>query len=365
MSDETSDVMSDETSDVMSDVWIRVQGACGRITLNRPHALNALTLEMVVAIDAALRSWVADESVGFVLLDGAGERGLCAGGDIRAVYNATITNTRHIAVEFFRQEYRLNYLIACYAKPYVVLMDGIVMGGGIGISAHGSHRVVTERSQLAMPETGIGFVPDVGATHLLGMAPGEFGTYLGLSGARIGAADAIACGLADSMVTGENLNRLSRDLEQCSDAEGVEEVLRAYSTQATPGMALEQREWIDRCFALSTVEDIFAAIAQESSVEAVAALQDLQKKSPTSLKLALRALRKGREFNDLGRCLQQEYRLAQVCVREHDFAEGVRAAIIDKDRKPRWSPQRLQDVTPEALEKYFSESNSVALDLTP
>jgi enoyl-CoA hydratase len=347
----------------MSDVLVRVSGACGRITLNRPRALNALTLEMVSVMHSALMTWSNDASIQFVLVDGAGERGLCAGGDIRAMYTAVITDNQKQAIDFLRNEYRLNYLISRYPKPYVVLMDGIVMGGGIGISGHASHRVVTERSELAMPETAIGFIPDVGGTHLLGTAPDELGTYLGLTGNRIGAADAISCRLADIMVLSENLLNLMHDLEKCNDAVAVDDSLRAYTAQAPLGMTAEQRDWIKECFAAQTVEEIFVALAQHPHPEARKALEELEKKSPTSLKVTLAALRNARSFNDLASCLQQEYHLAQACLRQHDFVEGVRAAIVDKDRSPKWYPDRLDRVTPEDVQQYFSKSRMGELDL--
>jgi len=344
----------------MNDVLVRVSGACGRITLNRPRALNALTLEMVDEMHTTLMTWASDESIQFVLVDGAGERGLCAGGDIRAMYTAVINDAREVATEFFRKEYRLNYLISRYPKPYVVLMDRIVMGGGIGISAHASHRIVTERSELAMPETAIGFVPDVGGTHLLGTAPDEIGTYLGLTGRRIGAADAIFCGLADIMVFSGDLSSLARDLEKCENLAASESTLIAYTTQAPAGMNSEQRAWIKRCFSAPTVEEIFAALALDTDPEAKVALYELEKKSPTSLKVTLTALRNARNLNDLASCLRQEFRLAQSFLREHDFVEGVRAAIIEKDRNPMWRPDRLEEVTLEAVQQFFTKSTTVA-----
>jgi enoyl-CoA hydratase len=348
----------------MSDVLVRVSGSCGRITLNRPQALNALTLEMVIIMYTALMTWANDASIQFVLVDGAGERGLCAGGDIRAMYNAVVADRRELATDFFRNEYRLNYLISRYPKPYVVLMDGVVMGGGIGISAHASHRIVTERSELAMPETAIGFVPDVGGTHLLGTAPDELGTYLGLTGRRIRAGDAIFCGLADAMVPSGELLRLTRDLEKCDNRVAMDESIRAYTTEAPRGMTVEQRGWIRECFAAHTVEEIFVALAHHADPQAKDALHDLEKKSPTSLKVTLAAFRNARRFKNLASCLQQEYRLAQACLRQHDFVEGVRAAIIDKDRNPRWRPDRLDVVTPEDVQEYFAESTVGNLDLT-
>ncbi len=347
----------------MSDVLVRVAGACGRITLNRPRAINALTPEMTGTMYTALMAWASDPSIHFVLLDGAGERGLCAGGDVRAMYHAVVAGQPHIPEAFFRDEYRLNYFISRYPKPYVALMEGIVMGGGIGVSAHGSHRIVTERSELAMPETAIGFIPDVGGTYLLGTAPDECGTYLGLTGNRIGAADALYCRLADLIVPSERLAALTADLEKCADTAAMEDCLRDYATQAPTQGTLEPQAWIAECFAYGTIEDIFAALDRHTDPRAHLALKELGTKSPTSLKVTLSALRNGRESNDLAACLQQEYRIAQVCLKEHDFTEGVRAALVDKDRNPKWRPERLEEVTPEDVRRYFSLEGIQKLDL--
>jgi enoyl-CoA hydratase len=345
------------------EVLVRVSGACGRITLNRPRALNALNINMVHQMHAALAAWAKDDSVHFVLVDGAGERGLCAGGDIRALYNSIVANQREVATEFFRKEYQLNYAISRYPKPYVVLMDGIVMGGGIGISSHGSHRVVTERSQLAMPETAIGFIPDVGGTHLLGTAPGEIGTYMGLTGGRIGAGDAIQCWLADMMARSQDLPRLTLNLEGCTDAAAMEQCLRSFAVHAHPGILRERRAWIDECFAASTVEEILVALLGQTDAEARSCAEELKKMSPTSLKLTLRALRQGRNANSLAASLKQEFRLAQACEKGHDLIEGIRAAIVDKDRNPQWSPPRMEEVTPEMVDAYFNDTGAASLDL--
>ncbi len=349
----------------MSDVLIRVSGACGRMTLNRPHALNALTPEMVSLMKETMRAWASDPSVHFIVVDGAGDRGLCAGGDIRVLYNAVTSGDLNSATAFFWNEYRLNDSIARYPKPYVALMDGIVMGGGLGISAHGSHRVVTERSSLAMPETLIGFVPDVGGTYLLGTAPGEVGTYLGLTGNRVGAGDAIACNLADLMVPSSTLPALTEELERCSDAAAMQDCLQRYAVSASPGRTSVQRAWIDECFAADTMEKIFAALASHARPEAQSALSELMQRSPTSLKVTHRALRHAREVKDLASCLQQEYRIAHACVRGHDFMEGIRAAVIDKDRNPQWHPARLEDVTPLHVQHHFVEPPAGDLDLSP
>jgi enoyl-CoA hydratase len=280
------------------------------------------------------------------------------------VYHCIVANQREVATEFFRKEYQLNYDISRYPKPYVVLMDGIVMGGGIGVSSHGSHRVVTDRSQLAMSETAIGFIPDVGGTHLLGTALGELGTYMGLTGARIEAADAIRCGLADIMVRGEDLPNMTVEIEACIDGAMMENCLRSYSAQPPPGMTLEQRAWIDDCFATSTVEKIMVSLLKHPAVEAQASAQELTKMSPTSLKLTLKALRKARTENDLATSLNQEFRLAQSCEKGHDLVEGIRAALVDKDRNPRWSPARLEDVSTAIVDAYFNDPESMFLGLT-
>jgi enoyl-CoA hydratase len=349
----------------MSDVLIRVSGACGKITLNRPRAINALSTTMVDEMHTALERWAQDAQVHFVLVDGAGDRGFCAGGDIRAMYNAIVANQRELAMDFFRNEYQLNYYISRYPKPYVVLMDGIVMGGGIGIASHGSHRVVTERSLLAMPETAIGFIPDVGGTHLLGAAPGEAGTYMGLTGSRIGAADAILCGLADTMVHAESLSRLALDLEACPDTTAMEQCLESYAAQPPSGMTQVRRAWIDECFAASTVEEIMADLLGHPDTEAHACAEELMRMSPTSLKLTLKAVRDARVAGDLAVSLKQEFRLAQACGRGHDMMEGIRAAIVDKDRNPKWSPAKLEQVTPDIVEAYFNDSEGETLNLNP
>ena len=348
----------------MSDVLVRVLGACGRITLNRPRAMNALTLDMVDTMHAALMEWAGDPAVQFIVLDGAGERGLSAGGDIRAVYNAATTDRWDLAIDFFRREYRLNYLISRYPKPYVALMDRLVMGGGIGVSAHASHRVVTERSELAMPETAIGFVPDVGGTHLLGTAPEELGTWLGLTGSRIGAADAIFCRLADTMIVGDRLPELTQELESCDNPAAIDITLRRHSTPPPAGMSAEQRAWIKECFAAPTVEEIVDRLTRHANPDANAAAQELAKRSPTSLKVTLAALRNAAEWNDLASCLRQECRIAYTCLKEPDFVEGVRAAIVDKDRNPKWRPNRLEDVSSEDVQRYFQQPGEGDLDLT-
>lgn len=338
----------------MGDVLVRQEGVCGRITLNRPQAINALTLEMVAEMYRTLKAWAGDPEIEFLLVDGAGDRGLCAGGDIRALYDYAVSGDFASAAAFFQEEYRLNFFISRYPKPYIVLMDGIVMGGGVGISAHGSRRIVTERSMLAMPETSIGFIPDVGGTFLLGRAPSEFGTHLALTGGRIGAADAIACGLADMYLASDRAPALVDALIACDSQATMRACLQTFAAAPPAGVYESQRRWIEECFAGGSVEEILAALHDRPEREATAAAQAIAKNSPTSLKVTLRALRRGREYADLGRCLQQEFSIAMMCVREGDFVEGVRAAVVDKDRRPRWRPDRLEDVTEGQVDSFFA-----------
>lgn len=345
------------------DVLVRVERGIGLITLNRPKALNALTLPMILAIDAALAAWARNPAVRLVLLDGAGERGLCAGGDIRALYDAALAGDITVPETFFRAEYRLNARIARFGKPYVAFMDGIVMGGGIGLSAHGSHRVVTERSRLAMPETGIGFMPDVGATWLLGRAPGQLGLHMALTAGQMAAADAITLGLADTHVPSDRLPALAAALADSADAAEVSACLEAHATPPSPGHLAEAEGWIARCYAAEDMEQIRDALGAQPEPLARQAEAAIAGKSPSSLKLTLRAIREAPGLGSLEACLEQEYRLALACMPHHDFREGVRAAVIDKDRAPRWSPSALEAVTPAMIDEFFSASDHGGLKL--
>jgi enoyl-CoA hydratase len=339
----------------VSDVLIRVEGGVGRITLNRPARLNALTLEMVERIRVALDQWEADSGVAFVLIDGAGERGLCAGGDIRAVYDATLAAQLSANENFFRNEYQLNARIAEFAKPYVALMDGIVMGGGIGLSAHGSHRVVTERSRAAMPETGIGFFPDIGATWLLSRALREFGTHVALTGDAIGAADAMICGLADVYVPSARLPTLLEALRSCGAAE-LDGCIRGHSETPPSGVFEEGRVWIETCYAGDNVEAIIAALAARGESAARQAATTIAQRSPSSLKITLHALRTAPALGGLRPCLEREFGMALVRTGGHDFVEGVRAAIVDKDRKPRWVPASLDEMSDRDVTQFFASA---------
>ncbi|MEU9416694.1 enoyl-CoA hydratase/isomerase family protein [Streptomyces sp. NPDC051000] len=340
-------VKSEDATD--DTVLIEIDGHTGVITLNRPRALNALTHPMVLRITEALTDWARDPGVTQVLLRGAGDRGLCAGGDIRAIHDDAKAGGTASA-DFWRDEYRLNALIARYPKPYVALMDGIVMGGGVGISAHGNVRIVTERSRVAMPETGIGFVPDVGGTYLLGRAPGELGIHLALTGAPVGAADALLCGLAGHFVPAGRLPELTAELLLAP----VHEVLPHHV--GTPGHAelAEHRRWIDRCYAADTVEEIVERLLAANEPEAKAAAETILAKSPTALKVTLSAVRRARELGPLEWVLEQEYRVSCNALASPDLVEGVRAQVIDKDRRPRWSPATLEEVTEEDVARFFA-----------
>jgi enoyl-CoA hydratase len=351
------------------DLIVRGDGALRRITLNRPQALNAITLDMAVAMTALLREWQSDPKVGAVLIDGAGDRGFCAGGDIRALYEAAKTSakTKPVAaadalpVRFWATEYKLNVLIARYAKPVVAVMDGLVMGGGVGLSAHAAHRVVTERSAIAMPEVGIGFFPDVGASFLLARAPGDIGTYLALTGQRLGAADALFCKLADIHLPMGRLIELPVVLANCRSHKEVRAGLERLSAAPAPARLAEEREWIDACYRGDVLEEIVARLSTCRADGAQAALEIMRKASPTSLKVTLRNIRSAAGFERVEQSFAQDYRIALACIAGHDFIEGIRAAIIDKDRNPRWRPETIEAVTAEIVDRHFGSVGELEL----
>ncbi|SMC99777.1 enoyl-CoA hydratase/isomerase family protein [Rhizobium sp. RU36D] len=347
------------TADLNTENHVLVEqtGSLGVITLNRPKALNSLTYEMVQAVDAALTRFEGEPSVAAVLVCGAGERGLCAGGDIRQVLESVKAGKTAQAAAFWRDEYRMNARISHFPKPYIAIMDGITMGGGVGISAHGSHRIVTERLRLAMPETGIGFFPDVGATWLLTRKPGEFGLFMGLTGEIIGADDAIRVGLADAFVPSEKIAALREALSAVPPGGGAGAVSAAIArfVQTPPPSPVSDadRAMIDRVFAHETVEGILAALEQEEGAFAARILGVLNSRSPTALKIALRMLRLARGSPSLEECLNREFAGSAQILTLGDFHEGVRAAVIDKDRNPRWQPASLAEVTEGTIAPFF------------
>lgn len=335
-----------------SETIIRREGRAGRITLNRPKALNALTWGMVRAIQAALDAWRGDTAIEVVILDGAGDRGLCAGGDVRWLYEARKAGLADAAA-FWREEYILNADIADYPKPLVAIQDGIVMGGGIGLSAHARHRIVTERSQLAMPETTIGLIPDVGGTWLLSRAQGRLGVYLGLTGARMDASDAIQAGFAGSFVPLSGIAELIARL--CAPGpETIEEIVEDASEPVPPSRLAAARPMIDRLFAADTIQAIGEALKTTTDELAQTARADLATRSPKALALTLEAIGRARAYRTLKDALTVEYRLCNRLYADGEFIEGVRALLVDKDKRPRWSPARIEDVTPALIGDHFA-----------
>ena len=331
------------------DVLTRVDGGIGLITLNRPKAINSLNQQMVDALSAVLARWEDDDSVRAVVLSGAGERGLCAGGDVVAIYESA----RKSGVEarrFWRDEYLLNGHIGRYAKPYVALMDGIVMGGGVGVSAHAGVRVVTETSKVGMPEVGIGFIPDVGGAFLLSRAPGALGLHAGLTGAPFSGSDAIALGFADHYIPHAELGAFT----QAVVVGDVQSALAAHAVEPPPSELAAQRGWIDHCYAGDTVEDIVAALRGHDAGPANDAANLIASRSPIALSVALEALRRAAKLETLEDVLTQDYRVSSASLRSHDLVEGIRAQLIDKDRNPKWSPAALAAVTAADIDAYFA-----------
>ena len=344
-------------ADTEGDLIARREGSAGIIRLNRPKAINAVTLEMIRDIEKALDAFETDPDVVVILLEGAGERGLCAGGDIRALWESSKVRG-DLGKILWREEYILNARIAKFPKPYVAFMDGIVMGGGVGLSAHSSHRVVTEKTKLAMPEVGLGFFPDVGGTWLLSRAPGEIGTYFGLTGQTMNGADAIYAGFADAVVPSDKLPALREVLTKVrpgtSSAE-VKTLIDRFATGATAGPVAAMQPKIDGWLARDRMEDIVTALQRDGSELAQATLKTLGEKSPRGMVVTLKLLRLARASSSLEECLVREYRAALEVFASDDFREGVRAAVIDKDRSPKWSPSRIEDVTSDMVAPYFAE----------
>jgi enoyl-CoA hydratase len=339
------------------DLIARREGSCGVIRLNRPKAINAVTLEMFRDVDKALDQFEADSAVAVILLEGAGERGLCAGGDIRALWEDSKVRG-DLGKILWREEYILNARIKKFAKPYVAFMDGIVMGGGVGLSAHSRHRVVTERTKLAMPEVGLGFFPDVGGTWLLSHSPGEIGTYFGLTGQTMNGPDAIYARFADAVVPSAKLAALREALTNVpagTTSAEIKTLIDGFATGETAGPVAAMRPKIDGWFAHDRMEDIVAALQRDGSELALSTLKTLNEKSPRGMVVTLKLLRLARASASLEECLVREYRAALEVFASDDFREGVRAAVIDKDRSPKWSPPRIEDVTPAIVAPYFAE----------
>ncbi|MDF2509015.1 MAG: 3-hydroxyisobutyryl-CoA hydrolase [Microbacterium sp.] len=336
-------------SQAASRVLVRTEGALGRLTLNRPEAINALDAEMIGILTETLNAWRDDTDVQIVLIDGAGDRGMCAGGDVRALHGQIVAGQAERTAEFFRAEYALNAMIAEYPKPVVAYADGITMGGGIGLAGHAAIRIVTERSKLAMPETRIGFTPDVGGTWLLGRAPGRFGEYFGLTGSTMNGADAVYLGFADHFVPSDRLEALSEALAFRADPTGPSEIVLLFDETPEPTQLPASREWIDEAFSAPTVTGIVERLRAQGAADAVAAADLLEGLAPTGLTVTLDAVREAREMPDLRAALEGEYRRVLWFVNQHpDLVEGIRAQLVDKDRNPKWDPPTLAELPPDA-----------------
>jgi enoyl-CoA hydratase len=337
------------------------RGHLGIVTLDRPRALNALSLAMCRAMRAALAAWGQDDAVAAVVVRSAGGRAFCAGGDVRALYDlgrdAALAATRDPETDYFRQEYLLDHAVRRFPKPYVALMDGVTMGGGAGISVHGSHAVATERTLFAMPECVLGFFADVGSAWFLARCPGETGTWIALSGARLHAADLLHAGLAAAHVPSDALDGLVDALAAADWATApqatADAVIRRFATPPGPAPLAGDRAWIDRCFAGDDVARILAALDAEDSPGSALAAAEMRRASPTSLTVTLRLLRFARVAT-YEAVAAMDYRLARRALEGPDLYEGIRAVLVDKDRAPRWQPARLDQVSAAAIMARFA-----------
>lgn len=346
------------------EIHFQKVGPAAKVLLDRPQALNALTLGMVRQLHSHLLDWAHDPTVSHIIVEAAGDRAFCAGGDIRALYEWGKTNNP-IVTRFYLEEYQLNTAIKNHPKPYIAIMNGITMGGGVGISVHGSHRIVTEKLAFAMPETGIGLFPDVGGTYFLPKCPGETGLYLALTGGRIGAADALFAGIADHYVPSAEIPNLVSALINTSE---VDDVINTFRQDQDTSVLANTQNWIDESFCHDTIEGIVASLEDERIDNehfewARKTLQVIKSKSPLSQKIALRQIRSGKTlgFED---CMKLEYRLAVRFMAGHDFYEGTRAIVIDKDLQPKWQHANFEEVTDDLVDQYFAELGTDELDLS-
>ena len=335
----------------MSDVLISTEGRIGRIRLNRPKALHALNTDMCAAMLDALTKWRSDAAVETVLIDHAEGRGFCAGGDIRMIAESGAGDGA-AARDFFRVEYQLNHALFTYAKPVVAFMDGITMGGGVGISQPARFRVATENTRFAMPETGIGLFPDVGGGWYLSRLPGHLGEYIALTGARLNGADCLALGLASHFVAADRLEDAKERI--ISDPQAIAATLDALSESPGEAAILEHRAEIDRLFAADTLEEILLALAADPGLWAKEQLATLATKSPQAMKVSLQLVRQGRHMPSFEDEMRQEFAVATRVVQRPDFAEGVRAVIVDKDNAPRWQPATVEGVTDHVIDQIFA-----------
>ena len=340
-------------------VIARRDGRAGRILLNRPQALNAIDLSMIRACTRALQEWRDDPHVHLVVIEGAGDRAFCAGGDVRALRQFELDGEHDKAEAFFSEEYELNLMIATYPKPYVALINGICMGGGIGVSVHAPYRVATENAAFAMPETAIGFFPDIGATFFLPRLPGYVGTYLGLTGTRMQGADAVHTGFGTHFVRRDDLPALSAAL--AADGAGA---LGAHCWSLPAFSLAAERDAIDHCFGADSMPEIVQRLEAIGDEWATKTLGMLWVVSPSALCWTLEALRRGANMT-LPQCLAAELALTRTTMRHPDFAEGVRAMVVDKDRKPKWQPKSIEEVDPAAIKSMFEGSPHLTQPLRP
>ncbi|KAM6268454.1 3-hydroxyisobutyryl-CoA hydrolase, mitochondrial isoform 2-T2 [Porphyrio hochstetteri] len=344
-------------ADSTAEVLLEKRGGAGIITLNRPKALNALNISMIQQIYPQIKTWEQDPETFLIIIKGTGGKAFCAGGDIRAITEAGKAGDR-LAQDFFREEYMLNNAIGTCKKPYVALIDGITMGGGVGLSVHGHFRVATEKTLFAMPETAIGLFPDVGGGYFLPRLSGKVGYYLALTGFRLKGRDVLKAGIATHFVDSEQLPTLEKDLIalKSPSMENIADLLNAYHMKSKVDQEKfvldEHMEKINSLFSANSMEEIVKKLKQDGSPFATKQLETINKMSPTSLKLTLRQLREGASMS-LQDVLTMEYRLSQACMRGHDFYEGVRAVLIDKDQSPRWKPAALEDVSDEFVDDCF------------
>lgn len=341
------------------EILFEQRGHAGVVVLNRPKALNALNHPMVKELARQLDAWEQDPAIRHVVLTGAGEKAFCAGGDIRKIYDMKKNGEPGLS-EFFRDEYMLNARIKAFAKPYISLLDGIVMGGGVGLSVHGSHRVGTEFVMFAMPETGIGFFPDVGGTYFLPRMPRETGTYCAMSAGRLKQADLLATGVLTHSISRESVEPLLKSLET---AEDVDAAIASFVTDPGVSDLMSHADLIETCFSAGTVADIMSRLDGSEDAFAHATAEAIRAKSPTSVHLALAQVRRGAAL-DFNGCMKLEYRIVSRILEGHDFFEGVRAVLVDKDHAPKWRPDSLDQVDTADLQAYFEEPSTGDLPLT-
>lgn len=344
-----------------NDVLFSISDGIGTIMLNRPKTLNALTMNMINEMRLNFTRWLDDKNIRAIVIKGAGDRAFCAGGDVRAVRQSIIEHkgedASDLAKTFFFEEYILNHQIHTCKKPYIAFIDRVCMGGGVGLSVHGSHRVATERTLVGMPETTIGLFPDVGGAWFLSRLPGETGTFLALTGTPVGAADCLALGIATHLVNSRNLGEIERELHKKDLIDQphltIEAMLGRYSLNLDETPIFDMKPEIDRCFSANSMEEIIDRLSGTETEFSEQALESLSKKSPTSLKVTLEQIRRGGVAKNFAETMQMEYRMSQHFALGHDFPEGVRALLVDKDHKPNWDPDKIEDVSDSLVKSYF------------